>query len=317
MDLLVLLAAAFTALGVFSAAVALQTAAGDTRNSVRTRMLDTGNAHSIERLQLIVPRLASLSPRGEKTALLLEQAGVAFTVTEFLLLRTAVGVGLAILFLFVSSALDASSTIGIVAAVIGFLVGYWLPAHHMRDRKAKRLRKLEDELLDALVSTSKSLKAGVGLTQALEYAGKEAADPLGQELARIVRELQLGADIEDVLDQANRRLASSDFEILSAAIVIQRRVGGNLSEILNNTANTIRERKAIRNELNALTAKQRLQGNASALIPVLVAAFFFFVNHDTARLLFTTTTGHIALAVAIFFEVLGIWMVRHFSKIEV
>jgi tight adherence protein B len=213
--------------------------------------------------------------------------------------------------------LDGGSTIGILGAVIAFLVGYRFPGHYMRDLRAKRLRKLEDELLDALVSTSKSLKAGVGLTQALEYAGKEAADPLGSELARIVRELELGADIEDVLEQANRRLASPDFEIVSAAIVIQRRVGGNLSEILNNTANTIRERKAIRNELNALTAKQRLQGNASALIPVFVATFFFFVNHDTAKLLFTTTTGHIALVVAIFFEVLGIWMVRHFSKIEV
>ncbi len=168
-----------------------------------------------------------------------------------------------------------------------------------------------------MVSMAKSLRAGVGLTQALEYAGRDAPDPLGSELLRVVRELQLGADVENVFEEMNARIASPDLEIASAAIIIQRRVGGNLSEVLTNVATTIRERKAIRNELNAITAKQRLQGNASALIPVFVAVFFFFVNHDTAKLLFTTTAGNIALGVGIFFEVLGLWMVRRFGAIEV
>jgi tight adherence protein B len=133
----------------------------------------------------------------------------------------------------------------------------------------------------------------------------------------MVRELQLGAELEVILEEMNARVGSADLEIVSTAIVIQRRVGGNLSEVLTNVANTIRERKAIRSELRAMTSKQRLQGNLSAIIPVFVAAFFLALNPDTAKLLFQTTVGNIALTIGVFFELLGLWMVRRFSVIEV
>jgi tight adherence protein B len=94
-------------------------------------------------------------------------------------------------------------------------------------------------------------------------------------------------------------------------------VGGNLSEILTNVANTIRERRTIRNELHAVTAEARLQGNLSALIPVFIALFFYAFNNDAASLMFETTIGNIALGVGIFFELAGLWMIRRFADIEV
>jgi len=171
--------------------------------------------------------------------------------------------------------------------------------------------------LEGLVSIAKSLRAGMGLTQALDYASRDTPDPLGGELRRAVREIQLGADVEVIFEEMNGRVGSSDLRIATTAIVIQRRVGGNLSEVLSNVSNTIRERRTIQRELNAITAKARLQGNISALIPVFVAAFFFAVNTETANLMFTTTAGNIALAGGIFFELLGLWLVRKLSVIDV
>jgi tight adherence protein B len=164
---------------------------------------------------------------------------------------------------------------------------------------------------------AKSLKAGVGLTQAMEYAGRDIGEPLGPEILRVVRDLQLGADPEVAFEELTRRIGSRDLEIASTAIIIQRRVGGNLSEILTNVANTIRERSSIRNELHSLTAKQRLQGNLSAALPPIVALIFFALNPDVADVLVTTTAGRISLGVGIFFELLGLWLVRRFGQIDV
>jgi tight adherence protein B len=164
---------------------------------------------------------------------------------------------------------------------------------------------------------SKSLRSGLGLTQALEFAARECNAPLGPELTRVVRELQLGGDVDTVFEDMNARIGSPDLEIASTAVMIQRRVGGSLSEILTNVSNTIRERRTIRSELRVLTSRHKLTGNVSAALPVFVAFFFFLGNPDTASLLFTTTAGRIALTVGISFELFGLWLIRKLAVVEV
>jgi tight adherence protein B len=99
--------------------------------------------------------------------------------------------------------------------------------------------------------------------------------------------------------------------------MIQRRVGGNLSEILSNVANTIRERRELRQEVLALTARQRLTANFGALLPIFVAFLLFLLNPDTTKLLVTETAGRIALIAGIGFELLGLWLIRRLAVIEV
>ncbi|HXH22379.1 MAG TPA: type II secretion system F family protein [Dehalococcoidia bacterium] len=316
MDGLMLFTALAVALAVFAGVNALQSLMSSTRTAVQARVV--GAADKLEHgPSLHVPRLQVLSERSRRMAFDLERAGLAFTVTEYLLIRVACGVAVAFLSALVVARLAVEATPGLLVAVIAFFVGYQLPTLYLGQRRAARQRRIEDQLLDALVSMAKSMRAGVGLTQALEYAARETDAPLGPELIRVVRELQLGADLELIFEELNNRVGSPDLEIASTAIIIQRRVGGNLSEILTNVANTIRERKAIRSELHALSAKQRLQGNLSALIPVGVAILFFLANPELAGKLVNTTTGLIALAVGIFFEILGLWLVRKFAQIEV
>jgi tight adherence protein B len=315
MDGMLVLTAVVVAGAIFAAALALQNALTSTRVAVQARTVGAGVTVD-QGPAILVRREGPMSDRSRRTALQLERAGLALTPGEYRAVRLACAV-LAALALLLLSPFGRSLPAVLAVAAPAFLVGYWLPSRYVAGRREKRLNRIEEQLLEALVSMAKSLKAGVGLTQALEYAAREAGEPLGTELLRVVREMQLGADLEVVLEEMNGRIGSTDLEIVSTAIVIQRRVGGNLSEILSNVANTIRERRRIRNELFSVTAKQRLQGNLSALLPPAVAGLFFLINPDMAGALIHTTAGLISLAVGIFFELLGLWMVRFFARIEV
>jgi tight adherence protein B len=168
-----------------------------------------------------------------------------------------------------------------------------------------------------LTAIAKSLRAGLGLLQALDIAAREAPAPLGPELRRTLRDLELGGDAEIVFMELNKRVGSRDLEIVTTAIMIQRTAGGNLSEILTNVSQTIRERKELLTEVRTLTSMQRLQGNLTALIPVAIALLFFAVNPGIGRLLIDTPTGQMALTVGIFFELVGLWLIRRLATIEV
>src|SRR5262249_23161475 len=151
---------------------------------------------------------------------------------------------------------------------------------------------------------------GTGLLQALAYSANETPDPLGLELRGALRDLQLGADPDDVFTHLAERVGSSDMDIAATAIIIQRTIGGDLSEILTNVTNTIREREELRGEIRVLTARQRLTAMLISMIPVLLAGVFLLLNRDMGELLFTRVAGQIAFAVGVGFELFGIWLIR-------
>ncbi len=315
MDVLTFAIPLIVAGAVFIAVSALLADGGTTRREVRRRTVTSAAEPASPQLNL--RRVAAVSDRARQIVRELERAGLNLTASEYLLLRLGSCLAFGALAFLANSILRIDGGLGVILLVLGFLFGYNLPKFYLNRRIARRLTLIENQLVEALQSIAKSLRAGVGITQAIEYAGKDIGDPLGSEFQRIVRELQLGADLELVLDELNGRVNSKDLQIVSTAMIIQRRVGGNLSEILMNVAETIRARRKIREELHAETAMQRWQANGSAMIPIVIAIFFFLVNPDTARLLFVTTAGQIALAIGIFFEVAGIVMVRKFAEIEV
>ena len=187
----------------------------------------------------------------------------------------------------------------------------------MSRQRAKRLEQIEKQLPDALTTLAKSLRAGTGLLQAMTYAAEETPAPLGPELDQTLRELRLGANAEVAFSELSARVGSNDLDIAVTAIVIQRSVGGNLSEILTNVSTTIRERAKLYGEIKVLTSRQRLTGNLMALIPVLIAFAFIALNPELGRLLIDTVPGRIALAIGLAFEVLGLVLIRKFGQIEV
>ena len=267
---------------------------------------------------LLLDLLPLSSEARERMSGELEQAGWSIRVGEYLALRLACAAAAAAAGLVVLTSLEVEAAWLKAVVVLALLYGGWfLPRLYLSRRRQRRLEQIERQLPDALTAMAKSLRVGSGLLQALAYAADETPAPLGTELQGALRDLQLGAEAEDVFSELAQRVGSPDLDIALTAIVIQRTVGGNLSEILTNVTNTIRERAKLKGEVRVLTTRQRLTGNLVALLPVLIAVAFIAINPDTGELLFTTAPGQISLAIGIGFELLGLWLIRRLAVVEV
>ena len=247
----------------------------------------------------------------------LDRAGVPLRVNEYLGIRMGAAVGGVVAGFTVASAFGLPISVVLIATFAALVGGWMLPRVWVARKRAKRLEAIEKQLPDALTTLAKSLRAGTGLLQAMAYAAEETPAPLGPELDQTLRELRLGANAETAFSELSARVGSNDLDIAVTAVVIQRTVGGNLSEILTNVSTTIRERAKLYGEIKVLTSRQRLTGNLMALIPVLIAAAFIAINPDIGRLLVNTVPGRISLGIGLAFELLGLLLIRKFGQIEV
>ncbi len=295
------------------------------RDAVRARLAPgrdigfnpTGVLRQQRRRLPLVDRLP-VSPEGrELVQQQLERAGLSWRVQEFYGLRLALAFGFAM----GSAAFLGGvgfATVGVILfSLLAMVVGWILPAWYLKRRQKQRRLKIEEQLPDALTAISKSLRAGSGLLQALAFAADETPAPLGAELGGALRDLQLGAEAVAVFEALSKRVGSNDLDIAVTAIVIQRTVGGNLSEILNNVTNTIRERAKIQREVKVLVTRQMLQANLTAALPVGIAILFIIISPDIGGTLINTTAGNIALGFAALCEAAGIFVVRRLAVIEV
>jgi tight adherence protein B len=168
-----------------------------------------------------------------------------------------------------------------------------------------------------LQMVSSGLRAGFGLVQALEASGEQLPAPLSIEIRRTLRDTALGASIDQALGSLNDRIGSSDFDIVITAILIQRTVGGNLAEILDNVAHTMRERERIRGEIRTLTSQQRLTGYVIGGIPIGLGIIFSLISPAFISLLFTDPLGRMMLGGAIVMEIIGFFVISRIVNIEV
>jgi tight adherence protein B len=239
----------------------------------------------------------------------LERAGLTLNVKEYFIVRLIVGLVLGA----VVAMVVPFPILALPAAAIGFyVVGFWL-----KIRIGKRKSKLEHQLVELLQMMSSGLRAGFGFSQAMESAANQLPDPLQTEIKRALRDISVGATVEQSLEALNIRVGSSDFDIVITAILIQRQVGGNLAEILENVAHTMRERERIRGEIQTLTSQQRLTGYVIGGIPVGLFVVFMFVNPEFTTLLFTDPFGRMLLGGAMVMEFMGFMVIRKIVNIEV
>src|SRR3989440_2398223 len=138
-----------------------------------------------------------------------------------------------------------------------FFVGYLAPGFYVKYRINQRLKKFNGQLGDTLTLLSNALKAGYSFAQAIDTVAKYAVAPIGDEFGRAVREMNLGGSPDEALGNITKRIASQDFDLVATAYSIHRTVGGNLAEILDNIAYTIRERVRIKGEIQTLTAQAK------------------------------------------------------------
>src|SRR5438445_272454 len=169
----------------------------------------------------------------------------------------------------------------------------------------------------ALTLLSNALKAGYSFALAIDTVAKNAVAPIGDEFGRAVREMNLGGSPDEALSNITRRIASADFDLVATAYSIHRTVGGNLAEILDNIAYTIRERVRIKGEIQTLTAQARASGTIITALPILLATFMFFVTPTYFRPMFENFIGWILLAIGAFMIFVGNLIIRRVVAIEV
>ena len=150
-----------------------------------------------------------------------------------------------------------------------------LPRFWLSRRKAGRLGAFNKQLPDTITLLANALRAGSSFLQAIELVVRESRPPISTEFGRVIREVNLGLPFEQALENMVRRVRSDDLELMATAISIQHTVGGNLAEILDSIAYTIRERIRIQGEIRTLTAQQRLSGYVVGFLPIGLAAFLF------------------------------------------
>jgi len=247
-----------------------------------------------------------------RTALQLERAGLQLRVSEYLILRASAAV---LGFLFVAL-ISGAHPVGLVAASIVAVFGFMLPAFIVQMLRARRIHKMNDQLEQMVSMVSNSLKAGFGLLQSLEQASQQLSPPLSSELLRVVRETDVGATLEDALTDLAKRVESYDLDMIVTAILIQRTVGGNLAEVLDNVGHTIRERVRIAGEVNTLTTQKKLSGVVIALLPMALALLFFAMDPDYMSLLFTHTAGRVLLVIGVLMDLLGLLVIRSILAVE-
>ena len=204
--------------------------------------------------------------------------------------------------------------------LVGWLVlflGYLLPGFYVKYRINKRLKAFNNQLGDTLTLLSNALKAGYSFAQAIDTVAKNAVPPIADEFARAVREMNLGGSPDEALQNITKRIASADFDLVATAYCIHRTVGGNLAEILDNIAYTIRERVRIKGEIATLTAQARASGTLITFLPIVLAAFMFFVTPSYFRPMFDNFIGWILIAIGIFMIFIGNLIIRRVIAIEV
>jgi tight adherence protein B len=276
--------------------------AGAATASVITKTDTTGNK--------LAQQLVEKYNLGPKIGTLLEQAGLNWTPARLVNMGImAFGATLAAGWFFLPIPKLAALLLAVGAGVVPYIFV-------IRKRKA-RLKKFEEIFPDTLEFVSRSMRAGHAFSVSLEMIHREFPEPVSGEFRRTFEEHNLGLPIEVALQKLSKRVPSLDVQFFVSAVLLQKRTGGNLAEILDKLAYVIRERFKLRGRIRSVSAHGKMTATALSLIPVAVAVLMFYTNPDYVKFFFTDDVGNIMLASAVTLQLIGYLIMQQIVKIEV
>ena len=248
---------------------------------------------------------------GERIARDLARADLKFKPGEYMALYVIAIIGGAMIAYLVGGRL-------VLSALIGAIVGAFLPGLYVNSQKGKRLVRFNDQLPDMLNLVVNGLRAGYSTMQAMEAVSKELPSPICEEFKRVVQEMQLVIPMEKALENLLRRIPSEDLDFVVTAINVQREVGGNLAEIMDVISYTIRERIRIKGEIRALTAQAIYSGRALALMPIGLLCILYFLNRTyVMEFVKNGFCGYVPLVIAGFLILIGYFVMTRIANVEV
>lgn len=186
-----------------------------------------------------------------------------------------------------------------------------------QNASAGRSAQLDRQMLPTILRLNAAIRSGASLHQALEVVAEDAPSPTREAFASLLDEVALGASLDTALEHLAERVGTPDYMILSLVLTVQRRVGGNLPQVLERIAEAVRERIEFRRHVAVLTSQQRMSTWILALLPFFVAGAFFLADRSFLAPLVTTTPGHVILLVASGLQLVGGWALRWAGRVDV
>jgi tight adherence protein B len=200
---------------------------------------------------------------------------------------------------------------------LGGATGFFAPQFWVRYLRRRRIRLFEQQLVEVLQQMAGALKAGLTFPQAVEQVAKEALPPLGQEFGLFVKEVKLGVPLDEALLNMAKRVGSEDMDLVATSTNIARSLGGNMAEMFETIAATIRERFRLEGKIRALTSQGRLQGFIVGAMPIVIGLVINWLWPHLMQPMFQHWFGW-ALVVGIgIMEMLGIFLIRRIVNIDV
>jgi tight adherence protein B len=239
----------------------------------------------------------------------LDQADLQITVTRLVMFSMMAGIlaGLAVSMLTVSILLIG--IIGMMGASIPFIHVFWM--------RKRRFDKFLEHLPDALELMSRALSAGHAFSESLHMVSTEMPEPISTEFRKTYEEQNLGLSLKLALENLTQRIPLLDLRLCVTAILIQRETGGNLAEILEKVAVTIRERFRILGDLKTLTTSSRMSAWLLCGLPIFVAIAVTVMNAEYMSVLWKDERGHKLIAAAMLLQITGMLIVRKILKIKI
>jgi tight adherence protein B len=259
----------------------------------------------------VLVRLVSRFNLESRLQEMLEQAGTKMTVAR--LLQTCLLAGMAaggVAWFLLPAHLRAFAWLALAA-------GSAIPILLMARKRTRRLRQFEEQFPESLEFVARSMRAGHAFSVSLEMIHREFQEPLAGEFRRTFEEHNLGLPLDVALQKLAKRVPSLDVHFFVSAVLLQKRTGGNLAEILDKLAYVIRERFKLRGKIRAISAHGKMTGTALTCIPVGVAVMMFYVNPDYIRFFFLDDVGNLMLGAAVLLQLIGYAVIRKIVSIEV
>jgi len=267
-------------------------------NLFRTGAAETGFAGLIAR----VPFIATLSLR-------LKQAGLKLSPFSFLVLMLGMGTGMGLAVWLGTGSILLAVPAAILAALVPELV--------LRSRRLRRLRRFEEQFPEAIDLLGRAIRAGHPLSAGIRMVADEAPEPAASEFRQVFEEQRFGLPFDDALLGLADRNDLVDVRIFATAVLIQREVGGNLAEILDKIAQTVRARFTIQRQLRVYTAQGRLSGYVLAALPIVLALVIFALDSDYASMLINEQAGRYMVMIALVAQIIGFLWIRKIVDIEI
>lgn len=255
------------------------------------------------RFVYLVSRIAAKRGFVELFTLRLERAGMKIRGSEFISIH--------IIVLLISSLVIYTFTNNLLLTVVAILLVAIGPFIFIKFKASQRIKKFHEQLPDTLQLIGGSLKAGYSFNQALGMVQDETKPPISDEFKRVLSEIRMGSPEKDALDNMAKRINSEHLDWTVMAINVQREVGGNLAEVMEIIASTIRERDRVMNQIKALTAEGRISAYILIALPIVVGGILSILNREYVSLLVTTKLGLIITAIAFTLMVIGsVWIIK-------